>query len=240
MDRAWLAGRLEAGASYEAIAREAACSPSKVSYWAAKYGLSSTHAGRHRALGGLERDLLERLIREGLTVRAIATRLGCSVPRVRYWIARHELSTVAAERRARRLASAIDDVRLCETHGLVPHVARASGWRCRTCAVEQVSARRRRVKQVLVAEAGGRCAVCGYDRCVRALEFHHLDPTEKRFPLAHRGLSQGIAKLRAEAAKCVLLCSNCHAEVEDGLVDLQGSIQTARRSMLSDAGPDRG
>jgi hypothetical protein len=64
--------------------------------------------------------------------------------------------------------------------------------------------------------------LCGYDRCARALEFHHLDPAEKRFSLANRGLSRAIAVLREEAAKCVLLCSNCHAEVEDGLVDIRG------------------
>jgi hypothetical protein len=139
---------------------------------------------------------------------------------VRYWIARHELATLAAESRVERLAAAKDGLRLCPIHGLSPHGRRTSGFRCRTCAVEQVTARRRRVKQILVEEAGGRCIVCGYDRCQRALEFHHLDPTEKRFPLAHRGLSQGIAKLRAESAKCVLLCSNCHAEVESGLIDL--------------------
>jgi transposase-like protein len=236
----WLAERLEAGASYEAIARECGCSPSKVSYWAGKYGLTSAQAQRHAGRGGIERAMLEQMIEDGLTVRAIAERLDSSAARIRYWITRHELATTAAVWRATRLAAARDDVRLCATHGLVPHVARASGFRCRTCAVEQVTARRRRVKRILVEEAGGRCVVCGYDRCPRALEFHHLDPTDKRFPLAHRGLSQGIAKLRAEAAKCVLLCSNCHAEVEDGLVDVQGSIETARRSMLRDARPDRG
>jgi hypothetical protein len=160
------------------------------------------------------------MISDGLSVRAIADRLDCSPTRVRYWIARHELATLAAESRAERLATARDGLRLCPSHGLTRHGPRASGFRCRACAVEQVTARRRRVKQILVEEAGGRCILCGYDRCQRALEFHHLDPNKKRFPLAHRGLSQGIAKLRVESAKCVLLCSNCHAEVESGLTDL--------------------
>jgi transposase-like protein len=220
VDRKWLARKLEAGTSYEAIAREVGCSPSKVSYWASKHGLTSSHAPRHAGRGGIERPLLVTMIGDGLSVRAIADRLDCSPTRVRYWIARHELATLAAESRAERLAAARDGLRLCPNHGLTPHGPRASGFRCRTCAVEQVTARRRRVKQILVQEAGGRCTLCGYDRCQRALEFHHLDPSEKRFPLAHRGLSQGIAKLRAESAKCVLLCSNCHAEVESGLIDL--------------------
>jgi hypothetical protein len=48
-----------------------------------------------------------------------------------------------------------------------------------------------------------------------ALEFHHVDPSAKEFGLAHRG-ARSIERLRAEARKCVLLCSNCHAEIENG------------------------
>jgi hypothetical protein len=74
------------------------------------------------------------------------------------------------------------------------------------------------MKSILVAEAGGRCCVCGYDRNMRALHFHHLDPALKRHPINAKGVAVALDKLRAEARKCVLLCSNCHAEVEDGLV----------------------
>jgi hypothetical protein len=35
-----------------------------------------------------------------------------------------------------------------------------------------------------------------------------------------RGITRAIAKLREEAAKCVLLCATCHAEVEAGFVSL--------------------
>jgi hypothetical protein len=49
------------------------------------------------------------------------------------------------------------------------------------------------------------------------LEFHHLDPTEKAFHVSRQGVSRSLARARAEARKCVLLCSNCHMEVEAGL-----------------------
>jgi hypothetical protein len=81
--------------------------------------------------------------------------------------------------------------------------------------------RRRKVKQLLVGELGGRCRLCGYDRCSAALEFHHLDPSEKEFGVASRG-ARSIARLRAEASKCILLCSNCHAEVESGFSSISG------------------
>jgi hypothetical protein len=71
-----------------------------------------------------------------------------------------------------------------------------------------------------VAEAGGKCCICGYQRHVAALHFHHLDPSLKRMPLSAGGIAYALETLRAEARNCVLLCSNCHAEVENGAASL--------------------
>ena len=75
--------------------------------------------------------------------------------------------------------------------------------------------------------------MCGYDRCVGALEFHHLVPAEKSFSLSHRGVARSIAKARAEANKCALLCANCHAEVEAGLIVLASGESARVESDLS-------
>jgi hypothetical protein len=85
--------------------------------------------------------------------------------------------------------------------------------------------RRRRVNRILVSEAGGACRLCGYDRCAAALEFHHLDRSSKRFGVAQAGMGRSIERLRAEARKCILLCSNCHAEVESGVSSISGVVQ---------------
>jgi len=79
---------------------------------------------------------------------------------------------------------------------------------------------RRRKKVQLVAERGGCCARCGYDRCLGALHFHHVDPATKRFGIAALGVARSLERARIEAAKRVLLCSNCHAEVEAGVTPL--------------------
>jgi hypothetical protein len=76
------------------------------------------------------------------------------------------------------------------------------------------------MKEILIEEAGGRCVICGYDRHPCALAFHHLDPSTKRMPVSANGISYALKTLRAEAKKCVLLCSNCHAEVENGVTAL--------------------
>ena len=55
---------------------------------------------------------------------------------------------------------------------------------------------------------------CGYARSIAALHFHHVDRATKSFAVAGRGITRSLEAARAELAKCVLLCANCHAEVE--------------------------
>ena len=72
------------------------------------------------------------------------------------------------------------------------------------------------MKEILAIEAGGACVACGYSRCLRALNFHHLDRATKSFNLAYKGATRSLARARIEVGKCVLLCANCHMEVEAG------------------------
>ena len=67
---------------------------------------------------------------------------------------------------------------------------------------------------------GGRCQVCGYERCIEALEFHHLDPTQKDFGISHRGYTRSWEKVKEEINKCILLCANCHREFHAGKLQL--------------------
>jgi transposase-like protein len=225
MDADWLRSRLESGRSIESIAREAGKAPSTVGYWVNKHGLASTHARRHAARGEVSRDQLEAMLAEGLTIRAMADRLDRSYTTVRHWLARHGLATPRGRRleetvEARAAGSETVEA-TCPLHGRTLFVRRGSdGFRCRLCRSTAVDRRRKEVKRILVAEAGGRCALCGYDRSMAGLHFHHLEPAAKSFALSARGMALSLAAARAEAAKCVLLCSNCHAEVEAGLASL--------------------
>jgi transposase len=221
MERAWLASQLEAGRSYESIAQEAGRHASTVSYWARKYGLASSHVPRHAARGEIERWKLERAVACGLSVREIGTVFDRSTATVRHWLDRHGLVTSrTARHRAGRAAVSngqAEPVLDCPAHGPTRHVARSDGrYRCVQCRADQVAQRRRTVKQILVHEAGGRCARCGYDEYIGALQFHHVDPKTKEFAISRHGVTRSIADARAEAAKCVLLCGNCHAAIENG------------------------
>src|SRR6185437_5091661 len=79
----------------------------------------------------------------------------------------------------------LDTLRLsCPKHGETEFILEGRGYfRCKQCRMDRVARRRRRVKEILVADAGGRCRLCGYDKYLGALEFHHLDPKEKRLEM---------------------------------------------------------
>lgn len=107
-----------------------------------------------------------------------------------------------------------------------------NGWSrkfCYECApkidenmtyAQQISIKRRAIKKALVNYKGGKCEKCGYNKSMRALEFHHLNPQEKDFGIS-KNINKSIDKLKQEVDKCILVCSNCHAEIHDELY-LQG------------------
>ena len=169
--------------------------------------------------GAPNRRRLEELAIEGATLKEIALALDRSVATVRYWLRRWGIPRADARRTSVDPATAPREVmRACPRHGrAVFRLDVRATYRCVLCGQERVAERRRQIKRILVDEAGGCCAACGYDRSYAALQFHHVNPAEKSFGLASRGFSRGIDRAREEARKCVLLCGNCHAEVEAGL-----------------------
>lgn len=108
-------------------------------------------------------------------------------------------------------------LRECSIHGVVKH-HRNKGeafYRCTSCVGVSVAKSRRKSKELVIAEFGGRCIRCGYDESPAGLCFHHKDPATKKF-----GIGSGPVRSRAdmmeEAKKCVLLCLNCHASLHYG------------------------
>ena len=73
---------------------------------------------------------------------------------------------------------------------------------------------RKNTKLKLITCMGSRCQLCGYDKCNDALEFHHIEPTEKDFSFgAIRANPKNWESIKRELEKCILLCSNCHREI---------------------------
>jgi transposase len=239
MERESLELLLGEGLSVEKIAKRLGKDPATISSWMGKYGLEAVNRAKHAAKGGIDQEYLARLVAAGMTIAEIAAEVGLSKTAVRHWLRRYGLKTMHG--RGRRPAGetrvAPDGApRLvmleCRHHGLAEFVLEGRGYyRCRQCRIERVARRRRQLKVMLVAEAGGCCAVCGYDRHLRALAFHHVDPADKRLQISWNGVTQSLETLRTEAQKCVLLCANCHAEVEDGIVELPATVSAELRDI---------
>jgi len=189
---------------------------------AEKHGLKAAGHVRHAPKGSVDPIRLRELAESGASIREMAKELGIGYSTTRYWLGRCRLETDRSARRressdARRAGLRMAHLR-CPRHGHTSFLRRSDGgFRCQRCNSMAVSERRRRVKRQLVGEAGGACGICGFSDHPSALQFHHVDPATKKFHLAHQGRTRGIHEMRAEAAKCVLLCANCHALVEAGV-----------------------
>jgi transposase len=226
VDRDSLVVMLGRGLSLAEIGRRFDRHESTVAYWVAKHGLKASGHERHSGQGRIAQQQLGELVLSGASIAEIADHFGRSRGTVRYWLGRYGLKTRNGPGRKRspeavaaRDAGLASSRMYCRVHGETEFwIGGRGSYRCKLCRGEAVTRRRRKVKMTLVAEAGGACRLCGYSTTMRALHFHHIDPADKRLEINARGASLSLDRLRAEAQKCVLLCSNCHAEVESGLV----------------------
>jgi len=89
---------------------------------------------------------------------------------------------------------------------------------CKKCRTKRKREANRTKKKQLVSLAGGKCEVCGYNKCDSALEFHHRDPSQKSFAISES--KRSFKNLLIESKKCALLCANCHRELHAGLLKL--------------------
>jgi hypothetical protein len=66
----------------------------------------------------------------------------------------------------------------------------------RECLIQAVKKRRKKLKQMAVEYLGGKCMICGYNRCINALEFHHLK--DKKFGFSSKGIMRSWSKIKEE------------------------------------------
>ena len=108
---------------------------------------------------------------------------------------------------------------ICGTHFIPKTTAANQRTCCYSCMPDGVQLTRGMFLAKIKEARGGKCARCGYDKCIKALEFHHIDPSKKDFTISndHFKLQEAID----ESKKCILICSNCHKELHDNLWSLK-------------------
>lgn len=84
---------------------------------------------------------------------------------------------------------------------------------CKSCDSKFVMEKATEGKQRAVDYMGGKCSICEYDKCIRALEFHHLDPNKKSETYNKRFKIWSFERQKRELKNCILVCSNCHREI---------------------------
>ena len=94
------------------------------------------------------------------------------------------------------------------------------GYRSRDHQAKQRIRVKQKIRALCLKSMG--CRVCGEAEPI-ALDFHHLDPAQKDgSPLRQSSVKRALA----EAAKCVILCANCHRKVHAGLIVLPLTFPT--------------
>lgn len=102
-------------------------------------------------------------------------------------------------------------------------------------AYEHIKTFRHKRKANVVYVMNGKCCLCGYDKCLSALELHHIDPNNKEF--SFNNLNMSWDKLQTELQKCILVCANCHREIHAGLIEqeLKTSFNSQRAEEITKA-----
>jgi hypothetical protein len=62
-----------------------------------------------------------------------------------------------------------------------------------------------------------KCHFCPENTMI-CLDFHHLDPTNKKSSIAALVNAKNEEALKEEIKKCILLCANCHRKFHVGLI----------------------
>lgn len=168
------------------------------------------------------------LRKQNKTYKEICILLGCAMSTVSYHCKLHGLSKsnnkILTKEEIKELQNLYDKI------GSLKKVAKITGRAFQTVqkyvqkksnrkkqtSSESVILWRKRVKLKLVEYKGGKCEICGYNKCIRALGFHHRNPAEKDFSISGKSLS--FDRLKIEVDKCILVCSNCHTEIHDNMI----------------------
>ena len=77
---------------------------------------------------------------------------------------------------------------------------------------------------VISSKEGQSCSHCGCKPHTSALDYHHIDDSQKKFGLSNirkfKTNEITLEAIKLEMLKCVLLCSNCHRTLHAGALTL--------------------
>jgi transposase len=168
----------------------------------------------------MEKFTLKNYLIEGMSLNQISKKEKKSLTTVRYWVKKYELSPNFESIRYKKIID-YGEKRKCPKCNQDCNISQFYNRRgkeygsvyCKQCTNKQTLERQRNLKNEMIQYKGGKCEMCGYNKYSGALEFHHLNPSEKEFNLSNLKSYKFDEVIKNELDKCSLLCSNCHREI---------------------------
>lgn len=170
----------------------------------------------------MNKEKLEELINKGMSLNKISKDLNKSLTTIRYWVKKYgievkfknfkeiEIKDYGKFRFCPRCKNDCPIENFYNRRG-----KNNSSVYCKKCTSDQSLERMRDLKTEMVNYKGNCCSICGYNKYIGALEFHHLNPQEKDFAPSQLKSYKFDDVVKKELDKCILVCSNCHREIHD-------------------------
>ncbi len=171
----------------------------------------------------MEKEKMLEFINDGKSLNTISKETGKSLTTIRYWSKKYEIKSKFKNFSEEPFnpSKQYGDYKFCsrckkdcpieefyQRRGN-PH----GGVYCKSCTSDQTLERMQNLKRQMVQYKGGECVRCGYKKYFGALEFHHLNPSEKDFNPSSLKRYRFDDRIKNELDKCILVCSNCHREI---------------------------
>jgi hypothetical protein len=156
-----------------------------------------------------------RLRNQGLSLKKIKATLGCSSSTVSKYV--HGLGDDdSANKRAVIIADRVRREEIAKSNRPIDRLKNGSG---KSYSAFYNRAKRQALKEALAIIVPS-CPFCTYDRCREAFHCHHIDPDSKLFQVSGpEVIRRPVPQVLEELCKCAVMCSNCHCEVHDDLID---------------------
>jgi hypothetical protein len=157
----------------------------------------------------MDKSELASLVDSGLSQRQIAERTNKSQSSIKHWLKKYNLKTI---KRIKFCCKNCGETNPNNAFSLNKSTKKFHKSLCNDCQRKKNSGKWRERKQEFVDYKGSKCEICGYDKCLGALSFHHKDTSQKD-PDWNLMKNRLLEKVKNELDKCSLLCNNCHSEL---------------------------
>jgi hypothetical protein len=168
----------------------------------------------------MEKQILIEFIEKNFSISKISLETNLSKTTINYWLKKYSLKTLSQNKKEKICPR-------CKTKKLLEDFYNrrnkfGGSVYCKKCTNNQIKERQTEYKKKCVDYKGGCCSIknCGYNKCLTALEFHHLDPSKKDFSIGEKKQFCFDESIKKELDKCILVCSNHHREIHAGLIVL--------------------